>query len=462
MNQTNGFDQLGDMGGPQELGNGYRWNVPVVTYAFDSSFLDYFGANGVAAVNGAIQILNSLPPASQIDSTTFPLNTTATNGTAQAEGLIDLKSETLSLLLQQMGLAQPQRFMFCVHDYSVAAGTSNALIVLRNFDPLTSQATNGLNGVLCLSNLTWNVSNGTQVDSVKATAYPVVPSAPTETAVADGGAGLRAGLLYTGLTYDDVGGLRYLLRTNNVKEEPLLPDVSGTGTNANQYVNDTTRAGVDKITFIQGPIDSITGSFLSPITAQYIDTYQSGGVIMHQQLQRVITKPDILFTADDTATEFAPAVQCTSTTNWLVTTSFPEVTSQGIIRPQITIAFRKSTSTANAITSDSGGAPYVCTERWASYDSSTNVPIIYPLGPAAASTNSWSFQFSLIPGNNQSLTAGQFTWQLPIAVGQVGVLETSTNLTDWTPLATATNVGAPFSWEHIYSRAAGYFRVVAQ
>ena len=57
-----GYAQPGDIGGPMNLGQEYRWNVPVLTYAFDQSFLDYFGSNGVAAVESAIGILNSLPP----------------------------------------------------------------------------------------------------------------------------------------------------------------------------------------------------------------------------------------------------------------------------------------------------------------------------------------------------------------------------------------------------------------
>src|SRR5580658_6978709 len=58
MQYTNGLRQPGDIGGPMDIGNGYRWNVPVVTYGFDKSFLDFFGTNGVAAVEAAIQILN--------------------------------------------------------------------------------------------------------------------------------------------------------------------------------------------------------------------------------------------------------------------------------------------------------------------------------------------------------------------------------------------------------------------
>ena len=50
MYQTNGYRQPADIGGPMDINEDYRWNVPLVTYGFDQSFLDYFGSNGVAAV----------------------------------------------------------------------------------------------------------------------------------------------------------------------------------------------------------------------------------------------------------------------------------------------------------------------------------------------------------------------------------------------------------------------------
>src|SRR5947207_9309804 len=75
MAPTNGYRQSGDIGGPMDINEEYRWNVPVVTYGFDKSFLDYFGSNGVAAVESAIQILNDLPPASQIVISNYPLAT---------------------------------------------------------------------------------------------------------------------------------------------------------------------------------------------------------------------------------------------------------------------------------------------------------------------------------------------------------------------------------------------------
>jgi hypothetical protein len=120
MQETNGLRQQGDIGGPMCIGNEYRWNVPVVTYGFDPSFIQYFGTNGVAAVESAIQIINSLPPASENALTNYPYNTQHFNGTAQGEYLLDIKSTTLYLLLEQMGLAQPTRYIFVLQRWNPA------------------------------------------------------------------------------------------------------------------------------------------------------------------------------------------------------------------------------------------------------------------------------------------------------------------------------------------------------
>src|ERR1051326_7906040 len=67
MDIQKGYAQPGDIGGPMNIGEGYRWNIPTITYGFSRSFLDYFGSNGVAAVESAIAVLNQLPPASTVD-----------------------------------------------------------------------------------------------------------------------------------------------------------------------------------------------------------------------------------------------------------------------------------------------------------------------------------------------------------------------------------------------------------
>ncbi len=149
MTETNGYRQPGDIGGPMDLSEGYRWNVPVVTYSFDQSFLEYFGSNGVAAVEKAVGIINDLPPASCLDSTAFPLNSRGVNYRASACEFYDLKSATLALLLEQLGLAQPQHNVFTLRQWSdrfllpysdeqrltFEDGLALGLILQRNFGP---------------------------------------------------------------------------------------------------------------------------------------------------------------------------------------------------------------------------------------------------------------------------------------------------------------------------------------
>src|SRR4249920_3873600 len=61
-----GYRLNGQIGGPMTLNEGYRWNVPAITYGFDPSFIGYFGTNGVVAIEEAFKILNDLPPFSEI------------------------------------------------------------------------------------------------------------------------------------------------------------------------------------------------------------------------------------------------------------------------------------------------------------------------------------------------------------------------------------------------------------
>src|SRR6266513_450754 len=42
-----------DIGGPMNFLEGYRWNVPIITYGVDETFMQYFGFAGVAAVSNA-------------------------------------------------------------------------------------------------------------------------------------------------------------------------------------------------------------------------------------------------------------------------------------------------------------------------------------------------------------------------------------------------------------------------
>lgn len=459
MTETNGFRQPGDIGGPMDLGGEYRWNVPVVTYSFDASFMAYFGSNGVAAVESAIGILNSLPPASQINPSNYPPEVTLINYQAAAQGLIDLKSETLFQLIQQLGLAQPTRSIFCLQNYSISNNIITGDVVQRNFDPFSAGYSIYVNDTSYFYDLVYQSTN--QATTADAVEFPIDPLNETFTAVADGM--LTAGSIYSGLTRDDVGGLRYLLTTNNINDETLLPDVQGVGANANSYVNGALRPGVDKVTFVKADLDPLFGGFYTPFTNQFTDTYVSNGVVVQQQLQRVINQPDFLFSAAtwNGGTLPAPLVVSTGTSNWVTSPTLPGLAGPGVIQPQVHITFIKPLFQVQ--TSDAwpaGTAYYVGNFNWGSFDSSANPPVVYPNGTTLANTNQLMLYFSLL-GPNATLSQ-RFTWQLPVALGQTAALQISSNLNDWVSLIIVTNSRMDISWQHSYSGRQGFFRAIPQ
>lgn len=455
-----GLAEPGDIGGPMNLGEEYRWNVPVLTYAFDQSFLNYFGSNGVAAVESAIQVLNALPPVSQDSPTNYPLQTLFMNWRAQAEGLFDLKSQALSSLLEQLGLATPTRFIDCVRSFVIVSGEPQVTIVQLNYDPYSRSTSTQLNGVTYNYQLVYG--QGNPPGSVDAVEYPVDPLSTPSPAVAD--AALNHGSLYSGLTRDDAAGLRYLIHTNNRNFEALLPDVHGSGTNAGGYVNQAIRGGVDKILFVRPAYDPLSGQFFTPYTNEFIDTYITNGALHQQQLERVVTQPDILFSSAGLSdgTWVTARVARTGTTNWLSSAS-PGANGPGLIRPQVQIAFHRPDFQLYTSDSPTDGAVNIepfDDYGWGSFDNSSNAPVVYPAGPTPPMTNQFNVQLELSSAGVGML--GLFSWQLPVAPGGQANVQTSTNLVDWQTLLTLINHGSPVSWHHQVIHSQRYFRVVGQ
>lgn len=446
MQPTNGFRYATDIGGPMNFGEEYRWNVPVVTYSFDQSFMDYFGAAGVAAVEQMFQILNALQPASQIDPASYPPESLAVNYQAQALYLIDLKSKTLSALLEQLGLAEPSRHAFCVHDFTFSGGLPVAATVQRNFDPISFSPSSLVNDTDYTYNLvTWTNGNSIYADAHE---YLVDPMATFQTAVADGG--LNAGAYYTGLTRDDVGGLSYLLHTNNPNAEILLPGVHGVGPNAGSYVNQAVRRGVDKITFVRRDYDGILGQLFTPYTNQFTDYYVSNSIMMGQQVERVITEPDILFTTGETGI-FTPHISRTGTSNWWNSASLSLSAGPGIIRPPIKLTFSKPSEVI--MTADWWPGSSREYFPWGSFDWSTNAPVTYPVGTP---NTDLTLNLKLWRGIAE---VGSASWQIALSPAQSVVVLTSTNLVNWSPylvLGTGRNV----EWTHHVGHSQRYFRIV--
>jgi hypothetical protein len=443
------------IGGPMDIGQGYRWNVPVVTYGYDPSFLEYFGSNGVSAVDAAIQILNDLPAASSITLTNYLPFTLRMNYRAQAQGLVDLKSAALGLMIEQMGLTMPGRFVFCLRSFT---NTADYTVISRNFDPESLAASSYINtllyGYYVLYNPYYNI----------AYASPFVADPEQRaggfSAIADYLSLAQVGRFYTGLTFDDVGGLRYLLSTNNVALENLLPGVTGSGTNASNYVMTALRPGVDKITFVRLSSDPLLGQFV-PTTNQYVDSYITNNIVQHQTLQRVITKPDILFTGHYSGIQDWSR---SGTGNW-VNMGAPSNAGPGVIQPPIEINFnRLGSSMANMSASYPDTNPDPVFDLWGSFDGTTNPPVVYPATSTA--TNSTEFHLWLLPPNLYAYTSsGQgYYWNLQGQPNDLFQLQTSTNLSDWVNVTSITNLGGTFTYlDFIYSSTPQrYFRTIPQ
>src|SRR5689334_14685057 len=66
-------------GGPMNLGEGYRWNIPTIYYTYTPDFLHYFGSRGADEIDKAIKILNDLPSMDTVTVDNFPLQTQRIN-----------------------------------------------------------------------------------------------------------------------------------------------------------------------------------------------------------------------------------------------------------------------------------------------------------------------------------------------------------------------------------------------
>lgn len=238
--QALAYGLAGDIGTPKNLGEEYRRNTPILNYAFDANFLNYFGSNGVLEVEKAIAVFNNLAKTNLSDYpanlSNFPLNTLRENYKAQALSLMDLKSRTMNVLIEELGLAEPERWVWCLHDRYQIPGTTcpdgmEYLVIKRNFDPLVtplnqSQVSSFVNGTL-YSYYIVEYCTPTPPVLADAVEFRVDPLATGFTSVAGGADyygvdlvdGISVGRFYTGLTRDDVGGLRYLMRASNMNVE---------------------------------------------------------------------------------------------------------------------------------------------------------------------------------------------------------------------------------------------------
>ncbi len=392
-----------DIGTVMNLGEEYRWNMRTLVYGFDESFRNYFGERGMDEVRKAMAILNALPPFSKMSTNLeeFSTDTRRLNNTASALGIIDLKSYTLAFMVEQLGLASPERYTWCLRDRVVFPTDIDYYVIMRNFEPVPGSVSNYrpskyVNGVLYTYGVFELTTAGT--DWADAVEFPVDPLALPFTSVAsaaDGlfGGGLALGQYFTGLTRDDVAGLRYLYRPQNLQIEglavtnaissggiPWLP--VGGGSN---YVDQALRPGVDKITFVEGKYDSAFGSFIT-ITNTLTDYYVTNFHQIKQQIRRTLVQPDIIFTAGDLNATFSVGRTVSRINNDALNGQIV-LAGPGVIAPPFFLTFNKvGPFLVNVDFTDPNVIDQMFEESalqgfvWGSFDGTTNAPIIYPEG----------------------------------------------------------------------------------
>jgi hypothetical protein len=448
-----GYELTGDIGGPMFLGERYRWNVPVVTYGFDPSFLGYFGVRGVEAVEQAIATLNAIPPAGELsqDLTEYPLSSLRYNATADTRHVLDLESFSLSLLLEQMGLANPERFVWGLRNRTgshVPVNESDYALINLNYDPITLEPSTIVNGsiyhYIILDNL--GPRGGEWASAVEwapldpaprpySSVAGLAPSAElrfgTEYTMAP--PGLRPGNYLTGLTRDDVGGLRFLLNSTNLAWELLPPDVHAHGSDPSDFVNAAVRPGVGKLTFRRIEYDVANGGF-QLTTIRFADHYVTRHGRRRQMLERVIKRPDIVFQAVDLGGTlfpdppvFVPRLYDRSgTTNWANYARLdPRLTTPaggpGVILPPVTIAFSRL---GRYVAASRGPSDYI--PQWGSFEDPPTSLVVY----AAPETNlsSLVIETRMVASNE----VRYLQWCILGFPGEVYRTETSADLVHWT------------------------------
>jgi hypothetical protein len=410
------FGLGGNAFGPMNVGEEYRYNVPTLYYAFDDSFVQYFGSNGVSEVEAAVGILNALPRMSSVDLNDYPLDVRRPNLRAQALNLMDLKSVALGMLVQNLGLLESIRYVFTLRDVVDQPCCNLFRVVRRNIDPTSGTYSSYINNqlftyrdIFCICTpiqlayiqnepvdpLSWNEPVASMFSS-----YPAVSR-------------FSVGQFYTGLTRDDVGGLKYIYQKMNQQWESTIfgvaggggawgPPPGGTNGTGTNFITTGVRYGVDKLTFKRVNFDSLIGALFQPITNTYTETVITNGIAVQQSLSRAVYLPDILFTAGDTLSASAmtvvngpnPSLTITFTgstggpyaiiafpgAGTLDPTLGPVNAGPGVWNPVSAYVFNNtgplSINLPGGFVTETNAIPVM---TWASFGTSTNI-IIYPTG----------------------------------------------------------------------------------
>ena len=426
--QRIGYQLAGDLGGPMVIGEEYRLTSNTITYGFEPLFLSWFGNKGVQEVEKGISVFKDLGDLSVIDPNSFPLTSARFHASAYQLNLVDLKSETMVLLSELFGLAEPDRYIYTLSDLTVIVDpVRQYTVVNRNYDPITYQPSQRING---------HLYTYTAIFDNDTIAFPIVsavdPLAEIDTSVASRWDAEVIGRYLTTLTRDDVGGLKYLLRSDNYNMQtlpagttlasingtgvdnlngsstpwtPVLPNLTNQVTTVNTNIIDRgLRGGVGQINFIRADFDSTFGDFVPQVVREN-DIVITNGVPVRQVVERtLLTGPDLTFGVDVNTPNTGLSTRTLGFTNFDPLTFITGDAGPGAINlPQQILFNRLEPGWVNLSPSFMSQATADELERYGSFDGATPQPTIYP------DIDSVAFLESFIQASTSSGTAGAWT-----------------------------------------------------
>jgi len=199
--------------------------------------------------------------------------------------------------------------------------------------------------------------------------------------------------------------------------------------------NATLREGMERITFVRTSFDSLLGRFFQPITNYYTLTEITNSMAVTNYFRRVVTKPDLLYQAADPFPPFdgtEVAFRTVTAGNFRTNFNDAGLAGPGNIEPNMTFIFNKAGpvlinifGSTNAVLGGLSESTALTNFIWASYDGSTNAPILYPSGASIMALENevlFSITTSVLPDGTVGtpyaaqldVSGGQqpYTWQI--------------------------------------------------
>jgi len=279
---TIGYDPQadgGDLGGPKNLTEEWRWPIPEITYGFDPTFITFFGTNGINAVNAAFALYNR--EMTDLKGLSFqalkakPRETRRIHSTAQALGLLDVKTETMGLIAEQLGLASAERFTWTLRSRNIpGVNFTNYVVIQRNFDPFTYTPTPYVNGTRYSYQIRQFPARFFAVDFESTSVFPVDQSKGERAVTVSALTGedftsvpdlqIKSGIYYSALTQDDIGGLKYIYSRDNVNTEDVI---AGTTNRIVDLRSLTYLQGIDAFNFFASAVTNSASNILAQFPA---------------------------------------------------------------------------------------------------------------------------------------------------------------------------------------------------